>query len=237
MRLIITFEPLEDFSYEEISKHMVQGFIYSLLKTKDNDFSKIHDSKKFKFFCFSDIFPVSDFKNEEAKMLLVSSPNKNFIKALAESLRCAEVLKLGSHEIYVKDIKEVNLKLKNRFISGSPIVLYKDNKKNLYYSFKRDRNVEFFIKRLEENAVKKFNAFYSDNYSLEERIFDKLKFKKEVSIENVKNNRKFIIIGSVWSLLEKFHIKREDRKFYEFIMDCGLGEKNSFGFGFINPIR
>lgn len=33
MRLIINFEPLEDnFSYEEINKRMVQGFIYSFEK-------------------------------------------------------------------------------------------------------------------------------------------------------------------------------------------------------------
>lgn len=235
MRLILNFEPLEDFSYEEINKYMVQGLIYSLLKT--TEFSEVHESKKFKFFCFSDIFPVSNFKSEEKKTILVSSPNKNFINALANSLQEKNNLKLGVRKIKITEFKKVNLKLKNKFISGSPIVLYKDNRKNLYFSFRREKNLNFFLERLKENALKKFNAFYSENYYLEENIFDKLKFKKEVSVKNVKNTKRFTIIGSVWSLLEKFHIGKEDRKFYEFIMDCGLGEKNSLGFGFINPIR
>ena len=46
-----------------------------------------------------------------------------------------------------------------------------------------------------------------------------------------------VIIGSVWYLLEKFEISEEMRRFYWFLMECGLGEKNSMGFGFVNPVR
>ncbi|WP_297065841.1 CRISPR-associated endoribonuclease Cas6, partial [Thermococcus sp.] len=45
------------------------------------------------------------------------------------------------------------------------------------------------------------------------------------------------VIGSNWELLEKERIKPEERRFYRFIMDAGLGEKNSLGFGFLNPLR
>lgn len=52
----------------------------------------------------------------------------------------------------------------------------------------------------------------------------------------VKNGVPFPVIGSNWELLEKERIKPEERKFYRFLMDVGLGEKNSLGFGFVNPI-
>ena len=67
-------------------------------------------------------------------------------------------------------------------------------------------------------------------------IFDRLKFKKEVAVTLRMDNTEFIMIGTVWRSLEKFNINRENGDFYRFIMDCGLGEKNSMGFGFINPI-
>ena len=41
-------------------------------------------------------------------------------------------------------------------------------------------------------------------------------------------------------LLLKFHnskINKSNRKFYEFIYESGLGEKNSTGMGFINNVR
>lgn len=52
-----------------------------------------------------------------------------------------------------------------------------------------------------------------------------------------KKGREFLVVGTTWKLLEKIKIRKEERKFYKFIMDCGLGEKNSLGFGFINPIK
>jgi len=64
-----------------------------------------------------------------------------------------------------------------------------------------------------------------------------LRFNKEVAVKNVKGGKEFIIIGSVWYLLEKFEISEEMRRFYWFLMECGLGEKNSMGFGFVNPVR
>ena len=71
---------------------------------------------------------------------------------------------------------------------------------------------------------------------MEEDIFDLLQFKKEVAITVKKDNKSFIIIGTIWSLLEK-RIPRGYGKFYRFIFECGLGEKNSLGFGFLNNLR
>jgi len=233
MRILIKFTPNEEFLYDEINKHTIQGVIYSLLR--NTKYELRHDIKKFKFFTFSDIFPVGDFKPNESKNLLISSPDPDFIGALRDNLGNNETLKFGIHTVEIDEYKIMNLRLRNRFVSGSPLVLYKDNRKNLYFSFRRDKNLEFFLRRLKENSIKKYNAFYSTNFVLEENIFDRIKLKKEVAVRIRKVNREFIIIGSVWELLEKFNIK--NRKFYKFIMDCGLGEKNSLGFGFLNPIR
>jgi CRISPR-associated endoribonuclease Cas6 len=93
------------------------------------------------------------------------------------------------------------------------------------------------LNRLKENALKKYRAYYNEDLEFEENIFDRMVFRKEVAVNIYKKGTRFVIIGSVWKMLEKFEIKPEYRKFYNFIMDCGLGEKNSLGFGFINPVK
>jgi CRISPR-associated endoribonuclease Cas6 len=37
--------------------------------------------------------------------------------------------------------------------------------------------------------------------------------------------------------LEKEYVDKKERKFYKFLLDVGVGEKNSLGFGFVNPIK
>ncbi|WXG47269.1 MAG: CRISPR-associated endoribonuclease Cas6 [Candidatus Atabeyarchaeum deiterrae] len=235
MRLLLTFSTLDDFSYDSINKHTVQGLVYSLIR--EEDVEEYHNLPKFKFFCFSDIFPIDDFRVGQEKNILISSPNEYLIESMAKTLRAERRFKLGDHEIEAR-YKVVRPDLSSRFISASPITIYEDSRENRYYSFERSGDLSFFLQRIKENAIRKYNAFYSEKYDLAENIFDRLVFRKEVSVRAKRGEKEFIIIGSVWKLLEKYGIDTvENRKFYEFIMDCGLGEKNSLGFGFINPLR
>lgn len=221
----------ENFSYNEISKHSIQGFLYSPFKLEYPDF---HDTKGFKFFCFSDVFPTNDYKEEEKKNLIVSSPDKSFIQFLNSKL-CGEKM-IAGHLFKIKT-RIIKVPFNRTWITGSPIVLYKDNKNNIYYSFERDKDLAFFLDRIKDNALKKYNAFYNENLTLEGSIFDKLVFNKEVAVNTIKKGNEFIIIGSMWKNLEKGHVSQGYNKFYSFLMETGLGEKNSMGFGFINPVR
>ena len=235
MRLVIELEPLSEIPYNYLNKHAIQGLIYYLLK--DTSFDNLHSSSKFKYFTFSDIFPISDFKPGFKKTLLFSSPSNDLINELYNSILRYRTIKIKNLNFNVINVKKIKLNLTNRFISGSPIVLYKDNKSNEYFSFEKHNDLNFFLERIKENAIKKYNTYFGESIILNEPIFDKMKFKKEVVIKDFKSGKEFIIIGSVWKLLEKFHIPDHLYNFYEFVMDCGLGEKNSLGYGFINPVR
>lgn len=239
MRLIIKFVPAESFSADVVYKHTIQGFIYECLKTEVVKNANFHSAKRFKFFCFSDVFPSGDFVEGEEKRFIVSSPNAVLMERLFEGVRTKKEMHIGTHRIRLKEVKRVKVPLKNQFISGSPIVLYKDNRRNLYYSFRRDGDLDFFLARLKDNAIKKYEVFYGEKLEIEdgEPLFDRLRFNKEVAVKNVKEGKEFIMIGSVWYLLEKFEISDALKKFYWFLMECGLGEKNSMGFGFVNPVR
>lgn len=229
---MIKFEPKNYIKYSDIDKYALQGFIYSILKN-DAVFSDYHDNTGFKFFNFSNIFPVSDFEKNSLKMLIISSPNDNLIKSLFKQLKNKTYFRLKDYRMELLKIELLGTKKCSKFISATPIVLFEDNKNNKYYSFKQSSDFNFFFERLKDNAIKKYNAFYDCDFNLESNLFTNFEFGREVSIRLTKNNNKFIVIGSLWKNLE-FSLTSQNKDFYNFLFENGLGEKNSLGFGFLN---
>lgn len=229
---MIKFEPKQFIKYSDIDKYTIQGFIYSLLG-KDSLFSDFHDQLGFKFFNFSNIFPVSDFEKNSLKKLIVSSPNNELIKALYNQLNNKSSFYLKNYKMEILKVELLRDKHCSKFITSTPIVLFEDNRNNRYYSFKQNPDFNFFFERLKDNAIKKYNAFYDSDFSLDSELFTNFEFGREVSIRLVKNNNKFIIIGSLWKNLE-FNLTSQNKDFYRFLFENGLGEKNSLGFGFLN---
>lgn len=235
MRILLTFEPIDETNYVNINKYDIQGFIYSLLK-EDENYKHLHNIKGFKFFTFSNIFPVGDFKHNNLKKLIISSPDKFLIRSLANSLKKKNIFYLNKFKMELLKYKILKENLCTNLISATPIALFESNENNKYYSFKNSPNFDFFFNRLKDNAIKKYNAFYGDEFELENELFSNFEFMKEVAIRIKKNNNNFLIIGSLWKNL-KFNLTKENKKFYKFIFDNGLGEKNSLGFGFLNCRR
>lgn len=232
MRLLLKFHNNKQFNPFKISRFEIQGFIYSLLK--DTRFHYLHDLKGFKFFCFSNVFMSNNEYN-----LIISSPNPKLIKTVYYKLKTIDNLRLGDEKYVLINSKLINTPKKfNYFKTSTPIILFHNQTMNNHcYSFKNDDiNYNWFFNRLKENALKKYNAFYDDEYYLEEPLFTSFSFKREVAMNFERYTHKFLLIGSLWDNLT-CNITKDNRKFYEFIYESGLGEKNSTGMGFLNNVR
>lgn len=231
MRLIIEFTPINSLPPSSFfnNKFMIQGFFYSLF-LKSEKLKEKHDEKGFKFFCFSDVF-----KKNESFFIIFSSPNKELVKEVNNVLKKIQYFYIGYSLFKKERIKTLNFKVgkKIRWQTGSPIVVYYNNRP---FSFLKDKNYLIFIERLRENSIKKYEAYYKEKIEIKE-IFEKVRVKKSVAIPLEKRGKKFIVFGTTFDLLEKSYLEKSERKFYEFLLDCGLGEKNSLGFGFVNPIK
>lgn len=86
MRLKITLIPKED-TPQPINPALMQGFLYGLLR--GTDFDSLHDEKRYKYFCFSNIWPYE--KNQSLKAgreynWLVSSPDKRLLDLILEKM-------------------------------------------------------------------------------------------------------------------------------------------------------
>lgn len=233
MRIIIQFSSVEEnlipISYFN-NKFMIQGFFYNCF-LKSEKLKEWHEKRGFKFFCFSDVF-----EKNEIYTLLFSSPIKGVVKEVRDILKKLRFFYLGFKLFKIEKIKSLQLKVGKKIVweTGSPIVIYFKNKP---FSFYKDKEYAKFFERIKENAVKKYSIFSGKTIVLRDSIFDQAVFRKSVAIPLKGKGKEFIIFGSCWKKLTKDYIEKDERKFYEFLLDCGLGEKNSLGFGFLNPIK
>ncbi len=93
-----------------------------------------------------------------------------------------------------------------------------------------------FIQQLEKNLCDKYAEFTGQEVTTKNElsIFHKLKFKKQIFTRMYLHDTEQIVIGSLW---EFSFDNALDTKLLEFGVDCGLGERNSMGFGFMKQRR
>ncbi|MBU5688855.1 MAG: hypothetical protein KQA41_01340, partial [Candidatus Aenigmarchaeota archaeon] len=149
MRLLLKLKTKGSFKYDLSYYHKAQGFIYNLLK--DTDYGILHDKKDYKYFCFSNIFPIGDIKDNETRNFLISSPDRVFIKILFDKLsdlsNKKNSINIGEMEFFIDSIDVVNIKLKKKFnlITATPIIIrIPENKYEIYnipHNFRKKRYV------------------------------------------------------------------------------------------------
>lgn len=231
MRLIVEFENPMNVNPYSISKFEIQGFIYHLLKSSRYNF--LHDIGGFKFFCFSNIF-----KNKNKYKLIISSVENKLIRTLYHRLKTIDTFRLGETLFTITDFKTLQTPRRfNYFTTATPILLFRNQTmSNHCYSFKKD-NIDYnwFFERLKQNALKKYNAYYDEDYYLNGPLFTSFEYKKEVAMNYKRKSHKFVFVGSLWSRLFA-DFDKDNHRFYRFLYDTGLGEKNSLGYGFLNNV-
>lgn len=236
-RIVLKLASDVSVSSENFDKHNFQSFIYSMLQ--DAGMTSVHSGSKFRFFTFSDFFPSGPMEAGGSKTVIISSPSREFIDSLLSSIEHSQEIYLGKAKLNVEDMRVIDFVVSpSAFITGSPVVIYKDNRQNLYFSMKRGDSLAFFMIRIRENAVKRYRQWSGDmDFILPHPLFDSAVFNREVAVKVSKGRNNFIIIGSAWYKLERFRRHGREEPFYKFLTDAGLGEKPSLGFGFLNPCR
>ncbi|MGQ9788926.1 MAG: CRISPR-associated endoribonuclease Cas6 [Candidatus Hadarchaeaceae archaeon] len=258
MRLLVRLSAIKDQVYDLKYHHKLQGFIYSLLD--GSPYVRLHDKRGYKFFCFSNLFPgkgekknpSSDIRAGEIRQLLISSPDIGLIDVLKDSLAGMteehSVVNIGEMSFRVESANAFEMKTGRtcRLITGTPIVLRIPKEKFQRYGIVPPRDYDYvywrqqwpfepFVKQLEENLFKKYREFYGK--PLEEYpLFEQFEFKKAVCNHVVLKGREVRVMGSLWVFTFSYLDEKRER-IVRFGLDCGFGEENSLGFGFMNVVR
>ncbi|MEM4396307.1 MAG: CRISPR-associated endoribonuclease Cas6 [Candidatus Woesearchaeota archaeon] len=258
MRLLLSLISYQNQNYDFSYYTKIQGFIYKCLK--ETEYSFIHDLKHYKFFCFSNIFPVENFEEGKKYYLQISTPDANLINILnlkiQEIINHKKLVQFGELKFFIESSQIINPVIKNRvmLISATPIIIRISNKQihdsefifsldksYSYYYWKANFPMELFIKNLRNNLIKKYIFFHKLNDSQEIRKdFLSLNFnatlKKEVAVPLIIKEKRIIVIGTIWKF-DFYNLSEKQKELLKFSIDSGFGEKNSFGFGFLNILK
>ncbi len=232
LRVKIAITPEESFAWSEINQNLLVGLVWNVLR--GTEYEILHDQRGFKFFTFSEIFPFGDFQEGVTKHIIISSPDRKFVETVADRIGNGFSARLGAHPVVLSVEKTFRLKPKRVWETASPVVVRKDDRQ--YWREDKDTLGEF-VQNITENAVAKYRAYYGEDFELPTPLFEGYEFLKGVVHSFRKSNgNKVMIIGSKW----RFTLPAgwtEFRRFYWFLMDCGIGEKNAMGYGFVNPVK
>jgi CRISPR-associated endoribonuclease Cas6 len=246
VRIILDLIPCTNYRPNFEYHHNIQRFVYKLLK--NTSFQNLHDKKGYKFFSFSNIFKNNDLQQDRYKMI-ISSPSSRFIEQISYQLQKLrennipiEIGNIVFELIEYRIISNPNFQFPLRIVTGSPILIRIPLKKFNQQSDKRmpyqsvywraSHPLQLFTEALEQNLRKKYTEFKNSKQEII-TYFEIFKFKKQVSTKLQIGNSKIPIIGSLWEFIFSEYV---DKEIQLFTLDCGLGERNSLGFGFLNPI-
>lgn len=243
-RLLVKLQATAESRYEMEYHKDIQGLIYSLLK--DSDYN-CHDKKGYKFFTYSNVFPWGYVRKNDIRNLIIASPNEGMISYLKEQLEYLHEIRIGAMNFKTEYCNKISLQVPDntQLITGTPILcnihkyrIVEAGAAHLVNGFKATywRNslpVDLFLNQVGANLQKKYNSYHNEESDIEtDHIFYKSRFMKQVAIPLSMGEGRYrpTVIGSCWS----FGFTNPDMA--RFALDVGLGELNSLGFGFMNPM-
>ncbi len=238
MRLLLKLKAVNDFAYDYKYYHKLQGWLYSLLK---NTFYKdLHDKKGEKYFCFSNIFPpprtqMDVIKENQIKNLLISSPNNNLIHVLWKKIKKTNFLNIGEMHFLLENITKITTQINDNIIIDTKTPILLRTKNNQYWNPKKGDDFAPFLLSLEENLRKKYEKFYGIKLK-EEPFFENFKFIDSVVNHLILNKKEAKVYGSLWNF-GFTSLTRTQKELLRFSFDAGFGERNSYGFGFVDLKR
>lgn len=236
--------------------HKLQGFVYDKL-INTTEFSNIHDSKSYKLFCFSNIFPLHIVKAGEIRNFIFASPNHklieavfNTIKSAIESKNCIVNIGEQLYELVSAEIIQMIINSNiYRLQTSTPLTMrIPENKHSDYYIplqirkrkflyWRSNLPTEVLLNLIKNNILKKYRSFY--NLADDRRLLllypfiDEFSLLNEIIIHIPVDTSVLKIPASYWKIQFEI-INKDQRKLLEFAIDVGLGERNSMGLGFVN---
>ncbi len=222
--------------------YIVQGFLYGNITPELGEF--LHDQgfmfekRSFKMFTFSRLQGRYELKGDRIVFyppvtLTISSPFDRFMQELANTMLQKGDFELAGCKVYVAKISvlpEVQIEDEIRINMLSPVVVYstlmtKEGKKKTYYYSPFETE---FTDSLDNNLRKKYKAFYGKEARARKLVLETAGRPKE----KILNYRGTIIKG--W--MGRF-VLNGNKKLLKLGYDCGIGAKNSQGFGMVEVLK
>ena len=241
MRLLVKLEAAKDQAYDAMYHHKVQGLIYDQIESFDPG---LHDKRGYKYFSYSNPFPIADMKAGDARNLIIASPNTKLIEHIQKHLQ--KDLNIGDNSYKVLEKKTLTPRLQTPFklITATPVTMRIPKERYSDYGINSDKDwvywrpeysFEAYVKQLGDNVIKKYNSYHKTDMK-EHTIFEQYIYKRATCNPTIIDGKEYEIVGSIWEY-PFTHLTPEQRRLLEFALDTGLGERNAYGYGFLNIVK
>lgn len=256
MRILTHLEANNEADYETAYHRSIRGRIWETLN--DTRFEDRHDEPIPAGYCYSNPFPPSPMEPGDSRTLLISSVDEEMLANIAAGLLETPKLDIKDMAFRVDDITSIETDVGE---PGTEGVLHtptgvcvriaksdceeygidspKGTGKQTYWE--PDYGLEPFVDRVEDNLQQKHELYGRDELpgpaETEGRLFDSLELEKTmampVRISDSNDGVDITIIASIWTL---GYVVRDvaHRHHLNLALDAGIGERNGFGFGFLN---
>lgn len=240
---------LRDIEYQNDYHHKLRGRI--LKGIKGTEFKNLHDKNTVKF-NFSNPFPRKNYNEGEEANVIVSSPHDAMINILAEHFRTNTEFNIGEMPFRVDKVARFSTdvgepmtegKLKssvglNLKISDEEMEEYQVG--NSYMSnpsWEPDFGMELFKKKIVETTCWKLDEIYTNKHPNPDNFTDLFQavelgrvFPTEIPIN--KNYTETLL--AVQTTFDYQIENDQHRRWLNTLVDCGIGNRNPYGFGFMN---
>lgn len=249
MRILLELEALKDQTVGSADFHKLQGFMYEHV-IGSTAFSSIHDKKNYKFFCFSNIFPPAPVRTGEKRNILFSSPDRSLTEVvfayMKEACEQGRTINIGEQSYKFTSASVIMLSVgeKCTIKTSTPITarlperrycdfaIPEDDRKEKFLYWRKHLPMNILIDLVESNLWKKFVSFTKRGFE-RMSLIDEFMFLREIIVHVPIGQNVVKVPASFWKFSFS-NLDKNRRTLLEFALDTGLGERNSFGFGFLN---
>lgn len=230
-------------------QHLLQSLVYSTLPQQEASY--LHDqgyrynNRTYKLFCFSKIkAKKATFDNSTKKitfhdqiLISISSILPELIEKTTNQLLMREHLLLHGNKLKIDSIQFSQNSVTTNSLqvkANSPITVYSTYEKRggskiTHYFSPHDQVFEHLI---QENFARKYEAFMNESLESEKELLS-IRPVRVTNRDKVVTKYKNIWITG-WTGIYELKAKPE---YLSFLLNTGLGSRNSSGFGFIIPFH
>ena len=245
-----------DTAYQNDYHHKLRGRLWGALD--GTVYSERHDRDEPPGFVYSNPFPPHDMEEGDERKLLVASPEEDLLATVANDLLEKRELNIGEMPFHVNDVTSLEQDVgepgtRGTIETGTGLLVRIPPWRCEEYGIEHpngngngdtavfwrpEHSMEPLWNQLESNLDKKHERFAHDHLpgpsDVEGDLFNGYELIKTFAVPvTVTEGQEMTYILSKW---EFSYTVRDDhhRRHLNLALDCGLGERNSLGLGFMN---
>lgn len=251
MRILVRLSARADTAYQNDYHHKLSGRIWNALE--DTPFDELHDANEPSGFVMSNPFPPRDMDEGDERTLLVAAPDEDLLAYVAADLLDDRELNIGEMPFHIDDVTPLSPDVGEPGTSGTietgtgvlvriPPWRFEEYGLDIDHEeaefWRPEHTMEPFINQIEANLDQKHDLYAPDYLpgpsDVGGDLFDEYELLKTFAIPVTPTTG----VEETWVLSKwrfDYTVRDDDhRRHLNLLLDVGIGERNSLGFGFVN---